>query len=196
MLMPAGVPPFPVSRFTVDEYHRLAEIGVLTEDDDVELLEGWIVPKMARNPPHDTSLELADEAIGGLLPPGWRRRIQSAVTLPDSEPEPDIAVVRGDARSRAGRHPGPGDAGLLIEVADASLAHDRQDKGRVYANAGIVCYWIINLVDRQVEVYTDPTGPDADPRFRQRHDYGVNDTVPLVIEGREVGRIAVRELLP
>lgn len=189
-------PPYPVARFTVDEYHQLIQMGVLTEDDPVELLEGWIVPKMPRNPPHDNAIELAQEALGGLLPQGWRLRIQSAVTLPDSEPEPEVAVVRGPVRNYASRHPHPADVALLIEVADTTLTRDRQDKCRMYARATIVWYWIINLVDRQVEAYSDPTGPGAVPAYRQRQDYGVNDAVPLVIEGREVGRIGVTDLLP
>src|SRR5262249_32996457 len=153
-----------------------------------ELLEGLIVPKMTRNPQYDIALELVDEALRGRLPAGWRLRIQSAITTDDSEPEPDLAVVRGDARSRGGRHPGPPDLGLVVEVADTSLAQDRQEKGRLYARAGIACYWIVNLVDRQIEVYTDPTGPGPSPVYRQRLDFVAADAVPLVLDGNEVTR--------
>ncbi len=190
------LPPFPVRRFTVDEYHRMIQMGLLTEDEPVELLEGWIVPKMPRNPNHDATIELAQETLRGRLPPGWRVRVQSAITTADSEPEPDVAVVRGGPRERLSRHPGPQDIALLIEVADSSLAHDRDDKGHLYARARIAFYWIINLVDSQVEVYTDPSGPVPAPSYRQRRDYGVTDSVPLVIGGQEIGHIAVRELLP
>jgi Uma2 family endonuclease len=189
-------PPFPVRRFTVDEYHRLIQAGVLTEEDPVELLEGWIVPKMTRNPRHDVALDQSQEVLRAKLPAGWRLRIHSAITTNDSEPEPDVAVVRGPIRNFLSRHPGPQDIGVLIEISDSSLSHDRNDKGRSYARAGIVCYWIINLVDRQVEVYTDPTGPDGTPCYRRRQDYGVDQEVPLVLDGQEVARIAVRELLP
>jgi Uma2 family endonuclease len=190
------VPSLPVRRFTVDEYHRMLQHGILADGEPFELLEGFIVPKMTRNPQHDIALELVDEALRGRLPGGWRLRIQSAITTDDSEPEPDLAVVRGDARSRGDRHPGPQDLGLVVEVADTSLAQDRQEKGRLYARAGIACYWIVNLVDRQVEVYTDPTGPGPSPAYRQRHDFAAGDAVPLVLEGNEVTRIAVAEFLP
>jgi len=90
----------------------------------------------------------------------------------------------------------PADIATLIEVADSSLARAREDTGRIYGHAGIVVYWIINLVDSQAKVYSDPTGPVAAPGYRQRQDYGVNDTVPLVIGGKEAGRILVRDLLP
>jgi hypothetical protein len=183
-------------RFTVDEYHRMAQTGILTEDDPVELLEGLIVRKMTRNPPHDIALELADDAIRPWLPAGWRIRIQSAITTVDSEPEPDLVLVRGPIRNRPGRHPSPQELALVVEVADTSLAVDRGQKADIYARAGIVCYWILNLIDAQIEVYTDPSGPDARPTFRQRRDYGSTDAVPLVIDGREIARIAVSEFLP
>jgi Uma2 family endonuclease len=122
--------------------------------------------------------------------------VQCAITLGDSEPEPDGAVVRGDARTYLTRYPGPGDVGLVIEVADSTLAADRIDKGRIYARAGIVCYWIVNLVDRQIEVYTSPSGPTAAPAFAQQADYHVGDAVPLVLDGTTVVSIPVQDLLP
>jgi hypothetical protein len=191
-----ALPPGPVRKFTVDEYHRMIQAGILTEDDPVELLEGWIIPKMPRNPPHDGTLELCEDAIRPLLPPGWKVRGQSATTTADSEPEPDLIVAAGSGRSHLTRHPEPHEIAVVIEVADTPLAHDRRDKGRAYARAGLVCYWIVNLPDRQVEVYTDPTGPDVNPAYRQRQDYWVNDAVPLVINGQEVARVPVSQLLP
>src|SRR5438105_2876312 len=89
------IPRLPVRRFTVAEYHQMIAAGILGEDDKVELLEGLIVPKMARKPPHDAVLGIADDVIRARLPSAWKVRIQSAITTADSEPEPDIAVVRG-----------------------------------------------------------------------------------------------------
>src|SRR5947209_14046669 len=99
-------PPYPVCKWTVDAYHHLIQAGLLTEDDNVELLEGWIVPKMPHNPPHDGTIQSTGEAVDRRLPAGWKVRVQSAVTTGDSEPEPDLAVVRGDARTYFHRHPG------------------------------------------------------------------------------------------
>src|SRR4051812_40189587 len=90
---PAG----PLRRFTVDEYHRMIRTGILTEDDPVELLEGWIVLKMPHNPPHDATVDQSREVLQAALPAGWRVRVQSAITLSDSEPEPDLVVVPGPA---------------------------------------------------------------------------------------------------
>src|SRR5579872_4886321 len=108
-------------RFSVAEYHRLIELGILTEDDNLELLEGYLVHKMARNPPHDGTMHQVLDVLGAHLPVGWKARTQSALTLSDSEPEPDLAVVRKDANGYRTRHPSPADAGLLIEVSDSTL---------------------------------------------------------------------------
>ena len=130
------------------------------------------------------------------LPTGWFCRGQSAITTAESEPEPDVAVVRGTSRDYLARHPGPTDMALVIEVADSSLSRDRLHKARIYAAAAVPTYWIINLVDLQVEVYTDPTGPDAAPVYRAHQDYRAGDFVPFVVDGRDLGAIPAQELLP
>jgi Uma2 family endonuclease len=123
-------------------------------------------------------------------------RIQLPVTLPDSEPEPDVSVARGDDSLYATRHPGPADLGLVVEVPDSSLAFDRDDKARIYARAGIVTYWIVNLVDRQGEVYLGPSGPSAAPAYARRQDFPAGALVPLVLDGVAAGHNAVADLLP
>jgi Uma2 family endonuclease len=183
-------------RFSVAEYHKLIDLGILTEDDNLELLEGYLVHKMSRNPPHDATIQKDMKRLLRLLSAGWDLRVQCAVTLPGSEPEPDLTVVRGDENVYVNRHPGPADIGLVIEVADSTLPSDRADKGRIYARAGLVCYWIINLNDRQVEVYTVPSGPAASPSYGQRTDYQAGDQVPLVLDGVTVTNVAVLDLLP
>jgi Uma2 family endonuclease len=183
-------------RFSVAEYHKLIEIGILTEDDNLELLDGYLVHKMSRNPPHDAALQLIQETLPRLLPPGWCLRMQSAITLSGSELEPDAAIVRGNARTYSTNHPGPTDIGLVIEVSDSTLDGDRIDKGRIYAEAGIMCYWIVNLVDRQIEVYTLPSGATATPAFAHRQDYPLGADVTLRLDAAAVANIPVRELLP
>ena len=191
-----GIPPVPVRRFSVDEYLGLVKTGFFAADDRNELLEGWIVPKMTMNPPHAVAVALADAAFGILLPINWHLRGQSTVTTTDSAPEPDLAVIRGAIRHYLGRHPGPRDTALALEVADSSLADDRKLKGRIYARAGIPFFWIVNLVDRQVEVYSDSSGPSAEPTYRKRRDYRSGEMIPLILDGAEVGQVAVDDLLP
>ncbi|MBM3995155.1 MAG: Uma2 family endonuclease [Planctomycetes bacterium] len=183
-------------RFSVPEYHKLIEIGVLTEDDNLELLEGYLVHKMSRNLPHDGTIQANEHFVTNSLPTGWCLRTQCAVTLPDSEPEPDIAIVRGNYRAFMTKHPTVSDIGQLIEVADSTLQGDRIDKARIYARAGIPIYWIINLVDRQIEVYENPSGPSAAPAYATRTDYHDGDAVPLVLDGNVVATLAVSDLLP
>jgi Uma2 family endonuclease len=193
--LPETYLPFPVHRWTVEQYRALGEAGVLTEDDPVELLEGLIVPKMNLNPRHSMTVQAAHEVLRGRLPPGWCIRVQDVVTTADSEPEPDLAVVRGSHRDYADAHPTAGQTAVVIEVADSSLPRDLA-KRRIYARSGIPVYWIVNLVECRIEVYTDPTGPDSEPAYRRRDDYSAADSVPWWIEQQEVARIKVADLLP
>ncbi len=147
-------------RFTVDEYHRLIDIGLLNGDDAVELLDGYLVLKMPHNPPHDSGIQALMELFRAALPAGWALRVQSAVTLAESEPEPDAAVVRGSWKDYRKDHPRPKDIALVVEVADSSVDRDRKGKGPIYAAAGIPVYWIVNIPEARVEVYSDPqAGP-------------------------------------
>src|SRR5215207_6369505 len=114
-----------MAKFSVDDYHRMIETGILTPEDKVELLENYVVLKMPRNPPHDSTIQRLVRSLLPLLPPDWDCRIQSAVTLLDSEPEPDFVVARGSADTFDARHPGPVDLGLVVEVADSSLLRDQ-----------------------------------------------------------------------
>jgi Uma2 family endonuclease len=191
---PSWVPPFPVYRFTVDQYHQMIKAGILTENDRVELLEGWIVPKMPHNPPHDGTVWLAQTTLLAVLPKQWILRVQSAITTADSEPEPDLAVARGPGLRYFTTHPQPKDLALVIEVADTTLAEDRSHSARVYARARIPVYWIINIPDAVIEVYTDPKGGKA-PAYRDREDYTRPQSVPLVLAGVEVAKVPVSELL-
>lgn len=185
------LPPAPVRRFTVDEYHRMIQTRVLTEDDPVELLEGWIVLKMPRTPPHDVVISLADDAIRPLLSPEWKMRIQSAITTDDSEPEPDLAVVRGPARRYLAQHPSPAEVALLIEVSASTLDYDRDVKGPIYARSGIVVYWIINLVDARIEVYSDLVAG----AYQQREEFTEPMAIPIIIAGQKIADVPVRNFL-
>ena len=193
---PVEMMPSPIRLISVGEYLHMIEAGVFPDGERLELLEGWIVPKMSRNPPHDAVIEMVQEALQAQLPAGCRVRIQSGAVGLDSVPEPDLAVVRGAIRTRVASHPGPQETPLVVEVADSTIAKDRGVKRRLYARAGFPIYWIINLGESKVEVHTDPTGPAADPTYRRIEGHGPDDAVPLTLDGVEVGRIPVRDLLP
>jgi Putative restriction endonuclease len=191
-----GSPPVTARRFSVSEYHRMIEAGLFAGDERIELLEGWILSELKRSPLHDTAVELTRKALRGRLSVAWHIRIKSAITMADSESAPDLAILRGVPRDYCDHHPGPREIGLIIEVTDSTLTQDRGLKARIYARASIPIYWIITLVDHRVEVYTDPTGPAPAPGYRRRQDFAAEQSVPLILDGQEVGLIAVRELLP
>jgi Uma2 family endonuclease len=191
----SSYPPVAVRRFTVDEYHRMEQCGVLTERDRVELLEGWIVSKMVHGARHDATVDQVHELIRAKLPAEWRIRIQSAITTDESEPEPDLAVVTGPASRYSMHHPRPADIQLVVEVADSSLDEDRGLKARIYARAGIPVYWIVNLVDRQIEVHANPSGPGSSPEYRLRRILTIESQLDLVVDGQDFGSLSTRELL-
>jgi Uma2 family endonuclease len=192
----AAVPQDFIWRLSVRQYHEMIDAGILTDDDQVELLEGWLVYKMAKNPPHRVTTRLVRAALEALIPEGWYVDSQGPITLADSEPEPDVAVVRGATRDYLARHPSPGDLALVVEVADATLERDRGMKKRLYAQAAIPVYWVINLAERQCEVYTQPSGPTDGPDYRVRQDYKLGGEVTVTVAGQEVGRLSVGEVLP
>jgi len=189
-------PPILMKRWTVQEYHKLIELGIFAHDERFELLEGWIVAKVSKNPPHESSVHLTNRACQRRLPSEWDTRIQAPITLEDSEPEPDVAIVRGDARTYACRHPSPSDIAIVIEVADSSLLDDRRRKMRLYALAGIAEFWIINISASQIEVHSDPTGPSGAPAYRKQVVWKIDQSVPLVVDGQQLSPIPVKDLLP
>lgn len=190
------LPPFPVARFTLDQYHAIIRSGLLDEDEPVELLRGWITPKMPRNPPHDSTVTRLQRLFDSRLGAPWVVRPQCAVSIGESEPEPDVAIAVGPDGRYDGHHPGAGEIRLLVEVADTSLDRDRDIKGPVYAEAGIPVYWVVNLPERQVEVYTDPTGPDERPAYRARRDYRLGEAIPVTLPEAAVEPMPVNEILP
>jgi Uma2 family endonuclease len=154
-------------RLSVQQYHDMFRQGILAEDDPVELLEGFLVVKMSKNPPLSKSNGRVQARLGAALPTGFFIRAQEPVTLDDGQPEPDVAVVRGDDDRYTDRHPGPAEAPLVVEVADESLARDRTAKLRSYARAGIAVCWIVNLVERPVERLREPGAGHRAGRVRR-----------------------------
>jgi len=190
------VPLESLRRFSVEEYHDLIDKGYFAKDEAYELLEGLLVHKMPKYPPHWITTDLLHDALQALDLTGFFVHSQNPVTTTDSEPEPDVAIVRGSRRDYKGGHPEPGKVPLIVEVADSSLRRDRTLKKRIYARAVLPVYWIVNLIDRQVEIYTQPSGPIETPDYQQCQIIAADGELPVVIDGVEVGRLAVKEILP
>ncbi len=185
----------PFRRLTVAQYHQMIANGSLPEGEPIELIEGYLVEKMSCGETHDEVMDFLDRMLAGLIPTGWFLRSQRAITLEDSEPEPDYAFVRGVPVRNRGHHPLPNEIGLLIEISSSSLRLDRTHKARVYARAGIPVYWVVNVVDKQIEVFTQPSGPDDAPSYAKQEVFAVGTAVPVVFDGTAVGTIAVADVM-
>jgi len=192
----AVLPEETIFRLAVAQYLAMVDAGILIEDDPVELLEGLLVQKLRKSPRHVFATGSVRRGLERLAPPEWHVDTHELVVTTDSVAETDVMLVRGRRRDYLERHPGPRDVPLIVEVADRTLGRDRRIKKRLYARAGIPAYWIVNLVDLRIEVYTEPSGSAREPDYRQCRDYGPEDTIPVLLEGAEVGTVPVRDLLP
>jgi Uma2 family endonuclease len=188
--------PVRTRRWTRAEYDRLIDVGVFLPDEPLELLGGELIVSEPQGSAHYTAIGLVEDALRAALQPGWLVRSQGPLELDDeSEPEPDVAVTRGDRRSYSRRHPSR--PALVVEVADSSLAFDREHKGGLYARARVDDYWIVNLVDRVVEIYRRPVADSSAPfgwRYAAREVLSAESYVELLaVPG---ARISVSDLLP
>jgi Uma2 family endonuclease len=187
--------PLTVRRWTRREYERLVDLGLL-QGDPLELIGGQLMVAEPQGSYHAAAVGAADDTFRAALPPGWIVRAQMPVALDDeSAPEPDLAVVRGTRA--AYRHAHPTNPVLLVEVAEASLDHDRWQKGGLYARAGIGDYWIVNLIDRVLEVYRDPVpDPSAPYGWRYRSVQRLEPPATIALTAMPNIAVAVADLLP
>ena len=148
--------PVRTRRWTRKEYQKLGALGILPEDERVELLDGQLVVAEPKGAPHVTMVRLTARALTRAFGDGWLVYTQDPIALDDvSEPEPDVVVVPGSELDYFDDHPAR--PALLVEVAETSLYYDRGRKASAYARAGLPDYWIVNLVDWRIEVYRRPT---------------------------------------
>jgi Uma2 family endonuclease len=177
---------------TLEKYEEMVKCGAFSDRDRFHLINGLLVEKMTQHDPHATADELSGRALDRVIPPGWHVRAGKPIRLPpDSKPEPDRSVVRGSVRDYRDSSPGPGDVGLVLEVSVSSLAEDRK-QAIVYAASGIPYFWIVNVRDRTVEVYLDPTASG----YKVRTDYTPGERLPVILDRVTVGEVAVDDLLP
>jgi len=183
-------------RWSRREYARLIDHGFLDEDDPIELLDGLLLVKEPQHSPHRTAVLLAAKAVERAFGEGWFVQTQSPIILDDwSEPEPDVCVVRGSPRDYVATHPTR--PALIVEVAQSGLHLARGRRAVAYARARIADYWIVNLVDRVLEVHREPARPGP---ARRQWGYAAIDTLgadatitPLAAPS---AAIRVAELLP
>lgn len=187
---------YPTRRWTREEYHRLDELGVLPEDEPVELLDGQLIVAEPKGRPHVTMVRLAARLLTRVFGDGWVVYAQDPIALDDeSEPEPDVVVVVGGELDYLDDHPAR--PALVVEVAETSLYYDRGRKGSAYARSGLPDYWIVNLVDWRIEVYRRPATDNSAELGWRYLDVGLftpgNTIVPVA---RPDVVVAVSDILP
>jgi Uma2 family endonuclease len=181
-----------VYRISVDEYERLVAAGVLN-DPRVELIDGLLVQKPRKNPAHVASVKSLGRYLERMVPPGWHVGKDDPVRIAEyHQPAPDLAIVAGAAGDYRSGHPEAGDVALMVEIAAAPLESDLSQRLSACAASGIPICWIVNLADRRVEAYSQPS-PGG---YRQRQAYAPGQDIPLVVAGVECGRVCVAEILP
>jgi Uma2 family endonuclease len=183
-----------IRRLTREEYDRLVTSGFFHPEERLELIEGELVQMTPQGSGHATAISLLENAIRSVFGTGFTVRVQMPLALlPDSEPEPDVAVVVGSPRDYRDAHPDT--AVLVVEVADATLDYDRGRKAGLYARANIPEFWIVNLSDRRIEVHRDP-GAEAGGRARYRSHRLLSVTDSVSPLARPSISIRVSDLLP
>ena len=185
--------PWPLYRMSLEQYESLIATGFFGKQDDVHLINGYVVNRMAESPEHGAVCDAIRIAIGAILLAGWYPRVQNGLKIPSqvSIPRPDLAIVRGDWRDYLKRYPDAADAALVVEVSISSLDEDRA-MAEIYGKAGIPVYWIVNVDDGQVEVYSNP-GPSG---YQSHEVLAPGHVLRVLINGVEVGEIPVADILP
>ena len=188
--------PVRMRRWTRMEYQKLGEVGILAEDEPVELLDGQLVVAEPKGAPHATMVRLTARALTRAFGDGWLVSTQDPIALDDvSEPEPDVVVVPGSELDFFDAHPAR--PALIVEVAETSLYYDRGRKASAYARAGLPDYWIVNLVDWRVEVYRRPaTDNSAELGWRYLDVALLTPSASIVPLARPDVVIAVSDILP
>jgi hypothetical protein len=185
-------------RLTVDRFLRMAEAGIVTEKDRVLLWKGQLVEKMTKGRPHVVAALRLHQALLRVVPAGWYVEHETPTALiqrNDTLPEADLKVVRGRVEDYS-RTPTTREVPLLIEVSDSSLPDDRREVLELFGAESIPVYWVANIPDRWIEVYTEPSGPAVPMGYGVCTIFRPGHEVPVVLDGTEVGRIAVSEIFP
>jgi Uma2 family endonuclease len=162
--------------WTVEEYHQMIDTGILTPEDKVELLDGKIVQMSPQTPPHAGTTQRASDRFKLILAGQAHVRTQLPITLSSSEPEPDVAVVEIDPGAYGNHHPSSSEIFLLIEVSYSTLDFDCEEKAAIYAEENIREYWVLDVIERQVYVYRNPS-PSG---YQEKTIFNVDDAITLL----------------
>lgn len=168
-------------KFTINEYHQLVNLGFFTENDRIELIRGEIIHMAPKRTPHSVCNSLLLGELYRILYERANVRGQEPITLlGNSEPEPDVVIAKKKADNYLSAHPIAADIILVIEISDSTLKYDKKTKLSLYAEAGINYYWIVNLVDNHLEVYTNPfASSQSEFTYRNKSIFLPNENIDI-----------------
>lgn len=183
----------PLQPITVAMFRAMVRSGIIGEKEPVYLWKGRLARRMAPNRPHSITVDRSRRALESVIPPGLHVQQEQPVAMrtEHSTPEPDLAVLRGRPEDYPDNFPTTADLVLVVEVADSSIALDR-DQADDFAREGVPAYWIVDLKGRRIEAHDIPNHGT----YQRTSVYSESDDIPVVIDGREVGRLRVLDLLP
>jgi Uma2 family endonuclease len=183
-------------RVTLTQFDQMLKDGTIDPETRVELIDGRVVYKVPKNPPHAVVGKLLDDVLHVVVAgaaPGCHVTKEDDIIIPPCDRRiPDFAIVRGKARDYTANHPTATAVALAIEISESTLESDRSVKMPQYAAANVPVYWIVNLVDEEIEVYTNPAGD----QYLNREVFARGQKIPVVIDGQTVGEVPVSDILP
>ncbi|AMV38432.1 Uma2 family endonuclease [Planctomyces sp. SH-PL62] len=183
-------------RFTADQVWRMIAAGIIPDDVDVELLRGRIY-RITKHEPHNYAVARTTKLLRAMLPPGFHAREEKSMRHGRSSiPEPDVAVVPGSEDDFRPEPPATSEAALIVEICASSRTADYRDKTSLYASADVPIYWVLDVDGRKLDVFSEPKGSGRDAGYARHASFAESEPAPVVLAGREVGRIAAKDMLP
>lgn len=183
-------------RFTAMQLWRMIDAGVIPDHSQVELIRGRIY-RMTKHAPHNYAVGQLDDLLRAILPSGFHSREEKTLVHNNSSlPEPDLAIVRGRRADYTRTNPKTSDAVLIVEVCASTRTADYRDKVRLYAQARVAVYWVVDVDGRKLDVFTLPEGSGSEARYAKHDIHPEGSSVSVMIDGREVGRIDAKDVLP
>ncbi len=183
-------------RISSDQFERMIETGLIPDGDDLELVRGRLYRRVKKEP-HNFVVGQVAESLRRILPDGFNVREEKSLRHdPRTLPEPDVVVARGRAGEYRPQPPSTSEVPMIVEVCHNSRKADYHDKLRIYATAGVPLYWIVDLHERKIDVYSEPRSSASPASYARLASFSEDSSTPVALDGREIGRIVVKDLLP
>ncbi|MDG3002435.1 Uma2 family endonuclease [Paludisphaera mucosa] len=183
-------------RFAAEQFWRMIDAGIIPDDVDVELVAGRIY-RMTKHEPHNFAVGRLAESLRSMVPQGLYVREEKSMSHDQRTIlEPDVAVARGDLKDFRPSPPATSEAALIVEVCASTRTADYRDKVRLYASAGVPLYWVVDVDGRKIDAFSEPQGSGREAGYARQATFLEGQAAAVVLDGREVGRIDAKDLLP